>query len=324
MPGDAPFATPEDLAAKTAADGGAAPEARLKACEELILWGSAASAMPALRELHRLPRFAVRVRRIAAIARYLERAPDEFVFAGARQAEGRWETLDGSAPGESGAAGGAMLWLREGAQKTLLAFSNVHGGYGPMRGWASVALLHRFLKRFAVNVIYLRDATRCLHVAGIPGLGDDYASCVASLRALCAQRGWGEIYALGVSAGGYSALRYGLDLGARAVLSFSGPSDVTPHADPAKRIAMYGTLYETVPGMAFDLLPLYRRSARRPRLLLCFGEGNAYDAGMARRMAEFPETELVSFAFSEHTTFIEAMRLRQVETMVGRLIGAPS
>jgi hypothetical protein len=281
--------------------------------------------MPALRELHRLPRFAVRVRRIAAIARYLERAPDELVFAGAHRTEGRWETLDGSAPGKSAVSGGAMLWLRADAQKTVLVFSHVYGGFaGPMRGWSSVALLHRFLKPHAVNAVYVRDATRCLHLAGIPGLGDDYASCVARLSNLCAQRGWREVYALGVSAGGYAALRYGLDSGARAVLSFSGPSDLTPDPDPARRVAEYNTLYKTAPGMAIDLLPLYRRSARRPRLLLCFGEGNAYDAGMARRMAEFRETELVPLAFDGHASFMEALRLRQVEALVARLIGAPS
>jgi hypothetical protein len=319
MAGDTPFSALDDAAARIAVDRSAPPETRLKACEELILAGSPAPAMPVLRELYPLPGLAVRVRRMAAIARYMERAPKEAVFAG----EGRWETLDGSAPGKSTAEGGAMLWLREGAHKAIFVFSHVYGGFaGPMRGWSSMALLHRFLKQFAVNVVYLRDAKYCLHLAGIPGLGDDYTSCVTRLQALCAQRGWGETHALGVSTGGYSALRYGLDLGAQAVLSFSGPSDLTPHADPAKRAAQFRQLHKTVPGMAVDLLPLYRSSTRRPRLLLCFGEGNAYDARMAQRMAEFPETELVPFAFKGHTSFIEALRQRQVETLVGRLIGA--
>jgi hypothetical protein len=249
--------------------------------------------------------------------------PEEPYFARKGQGEGRWEALDGSAPAGSAASDGVMLWLREDAQQTLLAFSNVHGGFGPMRGWASVALVHRYLRKFALNVVYLRDPSRCLHLAGLPGLGDSYDSCVAGLRALYARRGWGKIYTLGVSAGGYGALRYGLDLGARAVLSFSGPSDVAPPADPARRVAPFGTLYRTAPGMAVDLLPLYRRSARRPRLLLCYGQGNAYDAHMARRMAEFPETELVPFAFAGHTTIVEALRLGLIEKLVGRLIGAP-
>jgi hypothetical protein len=79
-------------------------------------------------------------------------------------------------------------------------------------------------------------------------------------------------------------------------------------------------LHEAAPQMTVDLLPLFRRASRRPRLLLCYGDANAGDAEMALRMSEFPETELVPFhGFSGHSTFMEATRLGNLRALTARL-----
>jgi hypothetical protein len=233
-----------------------------------------------------------------------------------------WQTLDGSAPGASTEPSGVLLWLRPDATQTVLAFSTLAGGFGPMRGWNSVYLVHRFLARFPVNIVYLRDETYCLNLAGNLGLGADYRACVARLAALFEERGWRDVYAIGLSNGGFAALRYGLDLALRGVLSFSGPTTLESAQDRAALGLEH--LHKTVPHETIDLVPSFRRASRRPRLLLCHGEKNAFDTAMAKRMAEFPETELIALAgFSGHSTFMEASRLGQLRGLTSRLLEAP-
>src|SRR4051794_14109938 len=91
-----------------AADPRAAPERRLRACEELVQRAATCFAVPALRELEQLAHMTSKARRLMAVVRYVERAQDWLDFGGKRAAAGRWQTLDGSAPGESTASSGAL------------------------------------------------------------------------------------------------------------------------------------------------------------------------------------------------------------------------
>jgi dienelactone hydrolase len=313
-----PLAEARALAAAADAD----PAKRLDACGQLVQRGATRDAVPALRELEAMPRHATYARRLMATARYVERALLWLDFEGKRQTTGRWQTLDGRAPGESSEPSGALLWVRNGAAKTVLAFSTYAGGFGPMHGWGSVFLAHRFLGGFPLNIVYLRDETYCLNLAGNRSLGADYAASVAALRALCSGRSWNELYTVGFSMGGYSAMRFGLDLGVRAVLSFSGPSTLVS-AEYRAKIGL-NWFYQAAPAMAADLLPLFQQASRRPRLLLCYGELNPVDAGMAEHMAGLAETELIAFpGFRGHSTFMEAGRLNKLGELTARLTGLP-
>jgi hypothetical protein len=191
-----------------------------------------------------------------------------------------------------------------------------------MAGWHSIGIVHRVFRPLGVNVVYMLDESESVHFGRIRGLGKGYEECLGKLKALLGARGWNEIYMYGVSSGGFSALRYGLDLGAHAVLSMSGPTNLTREevVTPDPRLDHF---YRNLPAYAIDLLPLYRNSARRPRLLLCYGELNEYDKSMAQRMAEFPGTDLIPFAgFAGHSTFIEALRNGTHGPLVKRLLAA--
>lgn len=314
---------PLAIAAALAAEPTTPPSVRLKACAELVLHGRLADAEPSLRSLEARPEFGVRARQLRALGRYAERAMAQVDFAGTRPAAGRWQTLDGGAPGASREAADALLWVRPDSPRVVLVFSTLRGNFGMLKGWPSVSLVHRFLAEFPVNIVYLRDETACLSLAGNRAFGADYGACVAGIRALCEARGWREGYALGLSSGGFPALRYGLDLEVRGVLSFSGPTDLTPGPGLAARHPDERALAETAPRMAVDLLPLLRAAKRRPRMLLCYGERNDYDATQAQRLAGLPEAELVPFAgFAGHSTFMEAGRLGQSRALVARLLEA--
>jgi hypothetical protein len=213
-----------------------------------------------------------------------------------------------------------LLWLHAEATRVVLVFSNAIGGFGRQTGWNSIGVMHRALKPLATNIVYLYDDTGLLHFDGIAGLGGDYAACVGGLGAMLESRGWTSVYAFGDSSGGYSALRYGLDLEAKAVLSMSGLSTLDP-ADPVRQDPRLQPFFRQPGEFAVDLLPLYRARARRPHLLLCYGELNKHDSRHALRMAELPEAELIPFpGYSEHSTFVASLRNRSFGALARRLL----
>lgn len=299
-----------------AADTGAALDERLLAARQLVDNGFAAEALAALRD-----RPARETRKLVLYAKYVEQLGKSLDFEGKRPGPGRWETLDGAALDTTSETTGALLWTRPGVRRTALVFSNVGGSFGVLKGWHSIAQVHLAIRPLELNAIYLRDASRLVHFGGIRGLAADYPGCIAALKALLDGRGWTSVYALGDSAGGYAALRYGLDLEMRAVLSFSGQTSLDP-ADEANRHRMLEPVQNALPAYTVDLLPLYRARARRPRLLLCYGELNKSDAAHAQRMAELPETKLIPFeGFAWHSTLLEAVRRRSLDKLLGRLVG---
>jgi hypothetical protein len=212
------------------------------------------------------------------------------------------------------------MWVHPGAERTVIAFSHMQGGFGPMAGWHSIGLVHRILRPLGVNVVYLLDEPGHLHFGLIRGLGDDYSSGIDRLKALLAERGWSRTYAFGPSSGGFSALRFGLDLEAQAVLSMSGPTDLDV-PDPAHRDPRLLIFYRDLPRFAVDLLPLYRASVHRPRLVMCYGQLNDYDRQMAERMTELGETALAPFdGFAGHSTFVEGLRNGRLGPLLRQLI----
>ncbi len=139
------------------------------------------------------------------------------------------------------------------------------------------------------HLIAIRDPARCFALCGLPVLGADYAACLASLRRLIDSLGASHIYCTGVSAGGYPALRFGLDLGARGVLAFSPPTtlDVADDGDaPLSRYPQLTALYKHRDrlGIELDLARAYRASRNRPGVLLLYSPSHDRDAWLANRM----------------------------------------
>ena len=106
---------------------------------------------------------------------------------------------------------------------TVIVFSGLAG-----RTAVPVPVLDRFMAALGLSVVYLRDAGRWLHLRGAEELGGWYQETVQALRGVVEQAGGGPVTTIGMSSGGYPALRYGLDLGADATLCFSPPTNLTP------------------------------------------------------------------------------------------------
>jgi tetratricopeptide (TPR) repeat protein len=104
----------------------------------------------------------------------------------------------------------------------LLAF----GGLSTMFGGTAEEM--SFLVRTVrLNALFVSDPQRLFMLGGFASIGE-YWTTIGWLKDL--KQAWSieHIYCLGLSGGGYPALRYGLDLGARRILTFAAPTEITP------------------------------------------------------------------------------------------------
>ncbi len=137
------------------------------------------------------------------------------------------------------------------------------------------------------HVLAFRDPQRCFGVCGLPVFGNDYQECLDSLRFLIEELGVTEVYCSGVSAGGFPALRFGLDLGAHGVLAFSTPTTLDLSDDPDAPLSRYpqlAALYRRRHNVPLDLARAYAAAPTRPRAILLFSPSNQRDTWLAERM----------------------------------------
>lgn len=177
-----------------------------------------------------------------------------------------------------------------GARNLLITFGG-NTGY--------LLLAPAILDRADCHVLALRDPRRCFAVAGIPGLGATYAQCLESIRLLAAALDAESIFCCGASAGGYPALRYGLDLRACGVLAFSPPTTLDLRDDydaPLSRYPQLTALYKAAPEMAIDLAKPYERAEQHPSAILFYSSSNARDVWLATRMSHIRGIEIRAVA----------------------------
>src|ERR1700694_1462037 len=83
------------------------------------------------------------------------------------------------------------------SQSLLIVFTGIGKHF-----WISLDLLHRILRRCAGQILYLRDFREIYYLAGVHGLGDDYAATVVGLKRIASQSSVKRLYLIGSSAGG--------------------------------------------------------------------------------------------------------------------------
>jgi hypothetical protein len=160
-------------------------------------------------------------------------------------------------------------------------------------GGLPLCLLHRWLGRLPVSLVYLRDLRVLFYLAGIRSLGESRRATMDSLRRIVASVGGRRTLCYGNSIGGFAALLYGLDLRSEAVLSIGGVTNVAPdfnvHLRSASSVAR---LSRELPGNAVDLQQAYRGSKQTPRVRLVFAEHNWDDRLYAEHMRGLPNVAL--------------------------------
>ena len=208
---------------------------------------------------------------------------------------------------------------RPGADTALLVFCGA-----THRPGLPLPILHRWLARLPVSLIYLRDRKSFGYLGGLEPLGADRAATVDSLRRTIGELGARRIVCYGPSIGGYGALRYGLELGAAATVLFSGIVNM----DPGFNLGLHYVrtahkLQAAFPGEILDLRELYLASARPPAVFAAYAQHNWDDRLHAEYLAELDGVVAVQAAGAKtHNTTLELMRRGRFDALMRDVIAA--
>jgi amino acid adenylation domain-containing protein len=182
---------------------------------------------------------------------------------------------------------------------------------------------HRWLSQLPANLVYLRDFRRFQFLAGLPSLGTSREATVQALATLAASLGSKHVLCYGNSGGVFSALQYGLELGAEAVLAVAGMTNLSKDFNAQLRSGhVVSGLQETFPGAIADLRALYLAAPRRPRVLASYGEFNWDDRQHAEYLRDIPGVTLRPVEnFMGHIVAMELVRRGQFQEHLDWLLG---
>jgi hypothetical protein len=203
---------------------------------------------------------------------------------------------------------------RAGATTVLLGFCGAANRMG-----MPLNLMHRWFGRLGVHVIYLRDYRGRNYDEGIASLAGDLGGTLLALRQTIAGLGATRAVCYGNSLGSYGALRYGLELPAKAVLCFGAPTNLTP--------GFGNTPLRDQRGVAtgLDLRPLYERAGTAPRTRLVYSEFQPYDRAQAENFAGLPTVSLQMVpGVRGHDVFLHVLFQGQYEGLLRWLVDPPA
>ena len=229
--------------------------------------------------------------------------------------------LDPAAPPfRNDPSGGAQVIHRPGAETVILVFSGGNQAVG-----MPLPMLHQWLSRWPVSLVYLRDRKSLGYLAGVEPFGQDLAATLQALRSLIEELGATRIVCYGLSYGGYGALRYGLELGAAAVVTLSGLVNM----DPAFNTGLHYTetarrLNEAFPDETLDLRELHLASSNPPAVFAAYAEHNWDDRIHAEHLAGLDGVVLIQAPGTKtHNTTVELILKGQYDDLMTDALGLP-
>lgn len=183
-------------------------------------------------------------------------------------------------------------------------------------------VIDRYVAALGLSLVYLRDEHRLLYLQGLRSLAPDRAGTIARLKEILA--GMGQIYVIGVSAGGAGAVLYGVELGARAALCFSPVTDLRPSVreiDKRGRAVEIRVLGQYDPN-GFDMLPILEGEGATMPVTIYYGRDHPEDRYHAERMAECSNVTLRPIADSPgHATLLEVGMREDLGEVIARAFG---
>jgi len=204
-----------------------------------------------------------------------------------------------------------------GARATLAVFTGVRNRCCQL----SLAQTDVLFADHPVNVIYMRAGARG-YIVGIPGLGTDPESSARGLRDLADSLGPQPLVTMGFSAGGLAATRFASKTGARAAVSFSGPTAVYSYEDKPPEAAMTFVRREAA------MLSTRERDVRpdiveHPEMQVyhLYGAENPEDTRQARRLEGLPNVELIGLeGAAGHATALDALVQGEFDRVLRKIL----
>jgi tetratricopeptide (TPR) repeat protein len=156
-------------------------------------------------------------------------------------------------------------------------------------------LFDLFLAALPVTAIYLKDFNRLRFMRGIRSLAGDYAGTLTVLRGMLEDFGIRRLSVIGNCDGGFAAIRYGVELGARRILTFGAPTH-SPDDGAAQlemgRMFMRNRLTREVTAEMTDLRPFLISQARPTPIQLFYYGDDPRDGLHAAHLADVPGVSL--------------------------------
>ncbi|HEY5412819.1 MAG TPA: hypothetical protein VIJ94_19035 [Caulobacteraceae bacterium] len=208
---------------------------------------------------------------------------------------------------------------RPGADTVVLVFCGAENRVG-----MPVPMLHRWLSRSPVSLVYLRDPSGRAYLGGLAEAGPDLAATLARLRAVFQELGARRVVCYGNSIGGYGALRYGLELEADAVFCMAGLVNMRSDFNAGLHYLGAARRIEAAfPKAELDLRERYLAAAAPPATWMVHAEHNWDDRIHAEHMAGLEGVTLTRIAGSKnHNVAAELIRAGRFEAMLGRGLAA--
>ena len=208
---------------------------------------------------------------------------------------------------------------RPGAETALLVFCGATHDPG-----MPLLMLHRWLMRWPVSLIYLRDLKSLGYLGGLDPLGADLAATLDSLRRKVSELGARRIVCCGPSIGGYGALRYSLELGAAATVVFSAMTNMDPSFNLGLHYARTAqTLQAVFPGEILDLKELYLASAHPPAVFAVYAQHNWDDRLHAEHLADLDGVVPIQVRGTKsHNTTVDMIREGRFDALIGDALAA--
>jgi tetratricopeptide (TPR) repeat protein len=182
-------------------------------------------------------------------------------------------------------AGDILIERVADSRALLLAF----GGLSTMFG-GTAEDMGFLVRNVRINAMFVSDPQRLFMLGGFASVGE-YWTTVGWLKDL--KQAWSidHIYCLGLSGGGYPALRYGLDVGARRVLTFAAPTEITPTITQTDKraTALANRVLTRRPHMCVNLRDeIAKLGEAAPEIINYYGGDMPEDAYHARNIEGLP------------------------------------
>lgn len=178
-------------------------------------------------------------------------------------------------------------------------------------GGVPIPIFDRLLAGAGVTGVYLCDAQGISGCGGIKSLGVDALETTESLKQLLDELDAQDIVAIGISSGGYGALRYGIALNLRKISAFSGgtvarPSDMKELGDP--RVPALASRVEELDPKRNFVAPVRKvlpDSSFEGRIDLHYGALMLGDVKQASTLTGMPNVRLCPQSdFADHNSFM--------------------
>jgi hypothetical protein len=147
-------------------------------------------------------------------------------------------------------------------------------------------VVYPWLARLPASLVFLRDFRRLYFLQGVQSLGPTIHATLTGLRRIITSLHGRRIVCYGHCAGVFAALRYGLELGADALLCTAGPTNLTPEFNARTPFETRArALKSQVPDACLDMREMYSSAANPPRVCIVYGKDFRDDCIQAEHMS---------------------------------------